>query len=494
MKILKVMTPLLLMFLAGCGGGGSDGSASNAGTDLPALNDIATASTVVQKAAKAVVLVRTAGAAASGSFISGTGLFLTNNHVLGDTVCPREGCYVQITFLRQRGQQRQQPTIVFAVPQSVDVGLDMAVVQMYDSPGGNKLTTPDYLSFNAQPPAALIGTHVTIIGHPDGRLKKWSDGVIFDTAGNWIKSTNYSLPGNSGSPAIDDNGQIVGLIHRGPTAQDLFTSNGANLYSIGTASAPLVTAMTVPLPAVMISTSAATTTDQFLARDYVYLNAHATSVQVDGVTANPLTLLGQACDAALARQDFLSPDDLTNALTPCFHAQTWIDCRVNASPVPYGVVCPANSDSLAWAGRFQKMNQLQTAMNGALDYYSVSFAMSRLQSTTGAGYSAGAQSLLQAMSGSGAVLDFTGAYYLAAFNVGSYNGANIKNYVTNYQQVSNYGQQAYNIALAGDLLYYFGSLQKSDLLPFLTQLYGNRNTSTGTKLLIEDIQYGLDSL
>ena len=219
MKILKVMTPLLLMFLAGCGGGGSDGSASNAGTDLPALNDIATASTVVQKAAKAVVLVRTAGAAASGSFISATGLFLTNNHVLGDTVCPREGCYVQITFLRQRGQQRQQPTIVFAVPQSVDVGLDMAVVQMYDSPGGNKLTTPDYLSFNAQPPAALIGTHVTIIGHPDGRLKKWSDGVIFDTAGSWIKSTNYSLPGNSGSPAIDDNGQIVGLIHRGPTAQ-----------------------------------------------------------------------------------------------------------------------------------------------------------------------------------------------------------------------------------------------------------------------------------
>ena len=490
--ILKFMVPLTLLFLAGCGGGG--GSATSAVSDAPQLNDIATASAAVQKAAKAVVLIRTAGASASGSFISGSGLFLTNNHVLGATVCPREGCYAQITFMRQRGQLRQQPMTVFAVPQSVDVGLDMAVVQMYDRPGGNKLATPDYLSFNAQPSSSLVGTHVTIIGHPDGRLKKWSDGVVFDAIGSWFRSSNYSLPGNSGSPVIDDSGQIVGLMHRGPTSEDLFTSDGANLYSVGTASAQLVAAMSAALPAVMISTSAPTSSEQFLANDYVYLNAHATTVLADGAQAPPLELLAKACDAALARQDFLSPDDLTSALSPCFHAQTWIDCRSDASSVPYGVVCPAAGETSAWADRFQQMNRLQTAMNGIMDYNSISFATARLQPTLGAGYSAGAQSLQQAMSGTDPVLDFAGAYYLAAFNVGSYNSTNIRDYVANYQKVSNYGQQASNIALAGDWLYYFGSLQRTDLLPFLTQLYGNPSTSTGTKLLIEDIQYGIDAL
>ena len=489
MKVLKFMVPLVLMFLAGCGD-----SSSTAGSDPPHLNDIVTATAAVQKAANAVVLIHTAGFLASGSFISGTGLLLTNNHVLGDTVCPREGCYVQITFMRQRGQQRQQPETVFAVPQSVDVGLDMAVVQMYDRPGGNELTTPEYLSFNAQTTSSLIGTHVTIIGHPDGRLKKWSDGVVFDANGDWFKSTNYSLPGNSGSPVVDDNGKIVGLIHRGPTAEDLFTSNGANLYSVCTASAPLVAAMTAPLPSVMISTAAATTAEQFLANDYVYLNAHAATVDADGATTTPLALLGKACDVALARQDFLSPDDLTSALTPCFHAQTWIECRTDANSVPYGVVCPTGTDASAWADRFRKMNSLQVAMNGAMDYYSVSFAMASLQTTMQAGYNAGAQSLQQAMSVTNPVLDFTGAYYLAAFDVGSYNSTYIKNYVANYQQVSNYGQQASYIALAGDWLWYFGSLQKTDLLPFLAQLYGDPNTSTGTKLLIEDIQYGLGAL
>ena len=492
MRILKIFVSLVLMLLVGCGGSG--GATTNAGPDLPQVNDIVTATAAIQKAAKAVVLIRTAGASASGSFISGTGLLLTNNHVLGDATCPLEGCYVQLTFQRQRGQQRLQPVTVFAVPQSVDVGLDMAVVQMYDRPGGSKLVTPDFLSFNAQTPASLFGLHVTVVGHPEARLKKWSDGVVFDATGSWFRSTNYSLPGNSGSPILDDNGQIVGLLHRGPTAEDLFTSDGANLYSVGTASAQLVAALSAPLPAVMISSSAPTTADQFLAKDYVYLNAHVAAVQADGATVAPLTLLGQACDAALARHDFLSPDDLSSALTPCFHAQTWIECRADANSVPYGVVCPTNAEASAWAARFQKMNQLQTGMNGAMDYYSLSFATARLQTSMFAGYNAGALSLQQAMSVANPVLDFTGAYYLAAFNVGSYNGTNIKNYVLNYQQVSNYGQQGLDIALAGDWLYSFGSLPRTDLLPFLAQLYANPTTSTGTKLLIEDIQYGLDSL
>jgi hypothetical protein len=72
-----------------------------------------------------------------------------------------------------------------------------------------------------------------------------------------------------------------------------------------------------------------------------------------------------------------------------------------------------------------------------------------------------------------------------------YNGTFRKNYVTKYQQLSNYGQQACNIALAGEWLNYSGSMQKPDLLPFHVQLYGDPYTSAGTKLLIKTSSTGL---
>src|SRR6266480_913827 len=112
-----------------CTLGCSSGSSNSDSADLPHLNDIQTAPANIQTAARAVVRIRTARQAATGSFISATGQLLTNNHVLGDTVCPAEGCYVEITFLYQRGQPRQQPMVVFAKPVAVDVGLDMTVAQ-----------------------------------------------------------------------------------------------------------------------------------------------------------------------------------------------------------------------------------------------------------------------------------------------------------------------------------------------------------------------------
>lgn len=60
-------------------------------------------------------------------------------------------------------------------------------------------------------------------------------------------STAYVLPGDSGSPVLNDEGEIVGLLHRSPSLQDSFTSQGVNTESIATASANIVAALNTPL-------------------------------------------------------------------------------------------------------------------------------------------------------------------------------------------------------------------------------------------------------
>ncbi len=482
-----------LGIVALCFAAGACSSSSPAAVTLPHFSDITTATPGIQTAARAVVRVRTAGEYGSGFFISANGLLLTNNHVLGDPVCAVEGCYVELTQMHQRGEPQQQPSTVFGVPTTVNAGLDMAAVQLYD-PNDNQLDTPDFLSFDSQNPASLLNQHITIVGHPEGRLKKWTDGQVVDANGQWITTTAYTLPGDSGSPILNDQGQVVGLLHRGPTSEDLFSQTGVDMYSVGTASAPIGTVLAAPPSAPVVSTAAPTTKDDFLANDFVYLNARVATVTVDGMSISAIPILGEACDAALARTDFTSPDDLSSALTACYHAQTWIDCRSPPNVAPYETVCPAPTDQSAWAGRYQSMNQLRLGMNGQPDYYTVSFAIAELQPTWDDGVSAGAQSLQQVLDAANPVLDFALAEYLAAFAIESYGGTQIATYVSNYKQVPHYELQATYIAYAAGWRYNNHNMTKAQLQSFLQQLLADPNLSVGARLAIEDYLYQLDAL
>jgi hypothetical protein len=460
--------------------------------DLPHFNDIGSAPAKLQTAARAVVRVSTAREIATGVFISPTGLLLTNNHVLGVTVCPVEGCYLQLTFMHQRGAPRQSPVVAFAVPTAADVGLDMAVVQVYTGAGGTPLDTPDCLTLAARDPGSLLGQHVTVIGHPEGNLKKWTDGEIVDADGDWFQTTAYTLPGDSGSPVLDDDGNIVGLIHRGVTGEDLFTTNGANVSSLGTASGPLLTAMSAPLPATMLSVTAETTEADAVANNLVYLNARVSGVPINGVVTPLLDLLGRSCDTGLARQDFKTPGDLSVALWPCDDAMTWIECRSDLTSPSYGTVCP--SDTSAWSARFQSVNQRSQEMNGQLDLYAVSFAIARLASSKAAGTASGAQTLRQVVSGAAPWLDFTLANYLVAFGIMEYAGTNLSDYTRNYQKVEHYELQAYGIANTLTWLYGYGSWTREAVLSALAGLQDDPNLGVGAKLYIEDIRYSWDGL
>ncbi|MBI5233058.1 MAG: choice-of-anchor D domain-containing protein [Deltaproteobacteria bacterium] len=461
---------------------------------MPGFNDIVSAPKKIRTAAKAVVRISTARRSGTGFFISSTGKLMTNNHVLGNTVCPVEGCYVKITYMRQRGEPLRKPEIRFAKPVAVDAGLDMAVVQLYSDYVDDKIDSPDYLTFSSRSPSSLIGNHVTIVGHPEGNLKKWTDGVVAFASGEWFQSTAFILPGDSGSPVLNDQGQVVGLIHRGPASTDLFTETGANVYSIGTASESLLAAMNAPLPDTMISTKASATVEDFLDNDLVYLNAQAATVKINSIAQNALSLLGKACDTALARDDFKSPDDLDDALKPCYHAQTWIECRGDLSPVSYGVVCPDFTEGSQWAVRFKNISRLWVDMTGQADYDSVSFSIAQLKPAFASGISAGGETLSIALSSSAPVLDYYLAYYLAAFDIGSYDNVDIKSYVLNYRKVLHYELEATYIALAGYWLYNHHNLERNELVSLLSRLHKDPNISIGTKLLVEDMKYQLNAL
>ena len=216
---------------------------SDASFHAPALNDISAAPAAIQTAAKAIGRIAVSQGSGTAAFLSANGLMITNNHVLGIDICPVEGCWATLTMGLERGAAIPKPQIVFVKPVTANVGLDIAIVQVSDGQGGSALSTPDFLTLAPRDSTSLMGSHIYVVGHPEARLKKWSSGVVVDSLGDWFESNAFILPGSSGSPVLDDAGEMVGIMHRGPTGEDLITSEGYTVSSLGTAAAAIIFAL-----------------------------------------------------------------------------------------------------------------------------------------------------------------------------------------------------------------------------------------------------------
>ncbi len=471
------------------------GRASSSGAALPSFSDLSTAPMPIQRAARAVVRTHTADQFATGSFLSATGLLMTNNHVLGTTVCPTEGCSLELTFLYQRGEAYEPPRTLFAVPVAVDVGLDMVVAQVYESKGGAMLSTPDYLTLVPEDASSLINTHVTVVGHPDGALKKWSAGQAYLSNGDWIYTTAYVLPGNSGSPLLNDEGQMVGILHRGTTDEGLYAPDGVDIYSIGTPSGLLSAAMSAPLPASMVTTTAVTTDAAVVAFDLVYLNGGASMYESSSSkTSSVLSALGTACDSALATTAYASPEALTAALQPCVDAMSWIECRTDAPSVGFATECPSASDATKWAARFQSANRAFVALNGQPDLILVSYGIAILAPDMAAGQTNAASSLVAALDAASHPLDPYAAEYLANYGVTSYQGTELLSYVQGYPSIPGYDRNAADIADAALGLLDQGAMTSDEAMELFTALATDGTVDVDDKLYIEKLQYNLGEI
>ena len=496
---------LLFLAAAGMTAGCSKSDSDSEPGDIPqfsAFKDLTEAPAPIQAAAQAVVRIQTGDSYATGSFIAADGLLLTNNHVLGVDVCPKEGCYAKITRMHQRYQPAQDPEVIFVEPQQIDVGLDMAILQAYavDSSGKKttqRLDTPQYLKITPRDSASLLGTHVNVVGHPEGKLKKWTSGDVSNASGTWFECTAFILPGNSGSPLLDDNGDIVGLLHRAPTTQDLVTRTGINIYSIGTASAAIQAARNAPLPPATLSLTTAYKADDVVEHQIVYLNAHvSTAALIQEPPANPaapaehdlLSLLGTACDKGLARTDYDSPEDLSAATEPCYDALNWIECSTDAPADGYHT-CPSGDAKSAWAARFQSTFDHFRALNGQLALDILTYGPAALETSTAAGQTAAHDKLQQALSAANPPLDFTLSAYLAIYGIDNYGGTSLVDFVRNYSNVAHYELAIGDIALTAVWLNRGGLLNSNDTKALLARLESDDKADLGEKLYIEEIRY-----
>jgi hypothetical protein len=414
---------------------------------------------------------------------------LTNNHVLGESVCSREGCYVEISEFHQRGKARRDPVVYRAVPEMGSAGLDVAILQLHDVTTGEPPETPNYLRFDEQSAEDLLGRTITVVGHPEGNLKKWTTGEVVDDGGHWLTTTAYVLPGDSGSPMLDEEGRIVGLVHRAPSSLDLISERGVNVYSIGTASQPILRFLATGTADTLLRTDAPHTEAEFLANDLVFLNARVHTVDIEGTNTTALDVLARACDAALNRSDYGSLDEMYEALTPCDHAQTWIECREEKDEAPYTEVCPEAEERGRWRERFLAMNAIQVAMTSAPDYTSVGPAIARLSTSSEDGRTEGRAALTTVLDATKPTLDFQLAYYLAMFDIESYADTSVRDYVRGYAKVPHYELSAEYIAFAASWLYSNEALSSEQLLDVLDSLREDPNVSIGAKLSLEEYLY-----
>ncbi len=464
--------------------------------DPPELYDITRGNAMVREAARAVVRIQhPAGISGTGSFISSTGLMLTNNHVLGTEACAREGCAITLSFDHQRGEPALDPLDAFAVPIAANVGLDMALLQVYQDKGRRKeLRTADFLRIEPRTSKELVGTHVTTIGHPLGRLKKWSAGVVIDDDGGWFESTVFSLPGSSGSPILDDEGRIVGLLHRGTDGFDLLTRTGSLVSAIASSSAALEEAMGAPLPPTVISVEDELAPSQVLAASDAFLASSTLEARVLGGMPMPLLeLFAQACDAGLAREDYTSLEALSSGLRPCLTAVDFIECRGDSeSDSLIATTCP--DDIEAWKARLEQVVQRQLDFNGSLDLSPVSFSFEALADSEEAGKAEAQRAIHEALDKALPVYDFTLAPYLSAFGILEYDGQSTIDLILNYRRFPYYERFAWEIALSALWLYSNDELDSKTALRLTKELYRNGKISLGAKLRIEEILYNSDAL
>lgn len=196
----------------------------------------------ISEAARAVVRIGTQMGAGTGFFISQSGLLMTNNHVVGTDNCSIEGCYLQLTFGFERGNKADSNTY-FAEPLFSDTNLDVSVFQIRDEKGGPAFRPPHFLKVVHKTAPALMGERLYFVGHPGGELKKWVATEVVDYDKIKFSTDNLALGGSSGSPYLNADGDVVGILHSTHIGSDNLTRHGYSTVSFGTSSSAILEAL-----------------------------------------------------------------------------------------------------------------------------------------------------------------------------------------------------------------------------------------------------------
>jgi hypothetical protein len=204
--------------------------------------------------------------------------------------------------------------------------------------------------------------------------------------------------------------------------------------------------------------------------------------------------MGKACDDGLARDDYESIEHLKSALSPCFAALGFIECRRDVLTQAASSPKPCPDDRAAWLLRLQAASSKQQAFNGTLDLSSISYATEGLADSQAAGEQTARTNLLATLDRVQPKLDFSIASYLVTYSVASYANQSLRDLFVNYAKVPFYQRSAWEIVSSALWLYSDAQLTRAQTLKLIEALYHDDDVSLGDKLRIEEVLYDAGQL
>jgi S1-C subfamily serine protease len=216
------------------------------------LKDPADVPAPLAAAARAVVKIeRPSGVIGTGFFIGDGRTLVTNAHVLGPESCFLEGCTLRLHFGHYRGAGDPDSRWVTVVPYAFRPGIDFAAYRTVDAAGdpGKGFVSTDRLQLAGDAEQNLLSSQaeVALAGHSSGQLLKFALGRVAFASGAFISSELLTLPGSSGGPLLNVEGQAVALHHRGTQNLDYLRNTGYFGVSLATRSSVVLQALNDPL-------------------------------------------------------------------------------------------------------------------------------------------------------------------------------------------------------------------------------------------------------
>ncbi len=491
MKVCALAFSTAIFLLFGCGG------SEPLTLEVPQyaeMRNIGESPAAIQKAARAIVRIDVTGSHGTGTFISADGLLLTNNHVLGvdNHACAAEGCYLHIAVNYQIGVKYQPPVKVFAKPVGVSPEWDASLFQLWtDASETKRFAAPHHLEIESQSGSDLLEKTVYVVGHPLASVKKWTSGRVYRQNAKWISSTNFSLPGNSGSPFLNADGKIVGLVHRASMGNDEITRKSVLTSSTGTPSSHLLEFKNgAPRLGLFYSVKAEHKVDEAIKhQDAYYMNQQGDVMLPGGARQHMLDLLATSCDEALLGSEQPSPEALMTLLSPCSKARNWINC-LHPKDDRAMKKCPVGADKTNWSVRFAKAAQLMEQYNAQqfMDFLLVSSQLETSQAT--------ALPVLQAqlagyVTRTARPLSFELAVqWLDAFGTTtSYQGVDVAQFLVDYKKQTHYEYYFGSIIEGHALMLNSGIITGQELLRAYGEFFQDEKLDLGNKLELESTCY-----
>ena len=353
--------------------------ASHETSVFDSFSDITFAPKVIRDVSPAVFQL--GGGTAFFVAFDGQTYIVTNNHIAGPANCPVSGCYMDAVFNLEKNRIAQKK-ILFLTPVATDQDVDVSFFRFkeaFEDGSFKALKVPASLEFDSpSQPRGLLKKNIYVLGHPRLGLKKISSGNIIRLERGHIIVSAYTLPGNSGSPIITEQGKVMGIHHSSVKRNDNVTKSSVLHEGKGSSVFSLLSVLKKGISDPSGVASDFIRIDQKISYSKakklapLFLNAHVVpvldtdksffgelylecknSLNLSAHSSSAFSLSHEACTTA---RQWIGCQSLENLPSPSFTLST-AKSMEHPDFMASGSWCPASETRKDWAQIFQKIGQ-----------------------------------------------------------------------------------------------------------------------------------------